>query len=156
VTALAEAGMKTSAVISTETFVRLEVTDDTAATHVDLAWDARMLPPVVTDLGPVLHEEELAADKVLALLGRGEARDFLDVFGLSQRLGWPRLLDLAQRKDAGFSAEHFAESLGRIDRLDREEFGVDTATYKALRSWVNQTRSDMSRHAPPNRPGRRL
>lgn len=56
-----------------------------------------MIAARVTDFGPVLHEEELAAGKVLALPGRGEARDFLDIFGLSQRLSWPRLLDLAQR-----------------------------------------------------------
>ena len=69
VTALVDAGMTAAPVISTETFVRLEIGDGAAATYVDLAWDARMRPAVVTDLGPVLHEEELAADKVLALFG---------------------------------------------------------------------------------------
>ncbi len=155
-TALAEVGMTVSTIISTETFVRLEVKDGTAETHVDLAWDARMRPAVATDLGPALHEEELAADKVLALFGRGEARDFLDVYGLSQRLGWPRLLKLAKEKDAGFSPERLAESLGRIDRLDQAEFGIDTAPYQALRSWVNQTRIALEQRPPPKRPGRRL
>lgn len=154
-TALADAGMTAGAVISTETFVRLEIGDGAGATYVDLAWDARMRPAVVTDLGPVLHEDELAADKVLALFGRGEARDFLDVFGLFQRLGWERLLDLAEQKDAGFSGERLAESLGRIDRLDQAEFGVDAAGYEALRSWVNQTRVALGRHPPSKRPGRR-
>lgn len=154
-TALAGEGMTVGAVIATGTFVRLKVSDGATETHVDLAWDARMLPAVDTDLGPVLHEEELAADKVLALFGRGEARDFLDVYGLSQRLGWPRLLELAEQKDAGFSPERLAESLGRIDRLDQAEFGVDDAAYHALRSWVNQTRSTLERHPPPKRPGRR-
>jgi hypothetical protein len=66
----------------------LEVRDGTGDTRIDLAWDARMRPPVATDLGTVLHEDELAADKLLAVFGRAEARDFLDVYGLSQRLGW--------------------------------------------------------------------
>lgn len=68
-TALAEMGMTVSTIITTETFVRMEVRDGIAETHVDLAWDARMRPAVATDLGPALHQDELAADKVLALFG---------------------------------------------------------------------------------------
>lgn len=104
-----------------------------------------MRPAVASDLGPVLDQEELAADKVLALFGRAEPRDFLDVYGLSQRLGLPRLLALAEQKDAGFSPERLAESLGRINRLDQADFGIDDPAYQALRAWVYQTRDTRER-----------
>lgn len=79
--AMAEAGFTVTAVTASEEFVRLEVRDGTGDTRIDLAWDARMRPPVATDFGTVLHEDELAADKLLAVFGRAEARDFLDVYG---------------------------------------------------------------------------
>jgi hypothetical protein len=143
--AFGEAGLTVAVVRNTETFVRLAVGDGTTETLVDLAWDARMRPAVASDLGPVLDQEELAADKVLALFGRAEPRDFLDVYGLSQRLGWPRLLALAEQKDAGFSPERLAESLGRMNRLDQADFGIEDADYLALRAWVDETRETLER-----------
>ncbi len=50
----------------------------------------------------MLSLDELAADKVLALFGRAEARDFVDVAALLPRYGWVRLCDLAAEKDTGF------------------------------------------------------
>ncbi len=132
--AFGEAGLTVAIVRDTEIFVRLAVGDGITETLVDLAWDARMRPAVSSDLGPVLDQEELAADKVLALFGRAEPRDFLDVYGLSQRLGWPRLLALAKQKDAGFSPERLAESLGRMDRLDQADSGIDDAALPSVAS----------------------
>jgi hypothetical protein len=84
-------------------FVRLEVTDATAQSIVvDLAYDARLLPPQVSQLGPALHPDELAADKMLALYGRAEGRDFHDVAALADRYPTERLLELAAAKDRGF------------------------------------------------------
>ena len=143
--AFAETGLTVAVVRDTGTFVRLAVGDGTTDTLVDLAWDARMRPAVASDLGPVLDQDELAADKVLALFGRAEPRDFLDVYRLSQRLGWPRLLALAEQKDAGFSPERLAESLGRMNRLDQADFGIEDADYLALRAWVDQTRETLER-----------
>jgi len=154
--ALAEAGFIVKVLRSSATFVRLAVSDDENQTLVDLAWDARMLPPVATTVGAVLDQDELAADKVLALFGRGEPRDFLDVYALSQRLGLDRIVDLAQQKDAGFSAERLAESLGRFDRLDRADFDTDAAFYRELRAWVTQVRRSLEGRSPPKRRGRRL
>jgi hypothetical protein len=154
--AMAQAGFTVTAVTASEEFVRLEVRDGTADTRIDLAWDARMRPPVATDFGTVLHEDELAADKLLAVFGRAEARDFLDVFGLSQRLGWERLLELAKQKDAGVSPERLAESFGLIDLFDRSDFGIDATAYEALMAWAHQTRASLQEHRPPKRPGRRL
>ena len=39
-----------------------------------------------------------------------------------------------------------AESLGRINRLDQADFGIDDAAYQALGAWVDQTRDTLERH----------
>ncbi len=67
----------------------------------------------------MLSGEELPADKVLALFGRAEARDFVDLMAVVERYGFDRALDLAAEQDQGFDAGVFAEMLTRIDRLPR-------------------------------------
>jgi hypothetical protein len=47
----------------------------------------RLRDRVTLDLGPVLHPDDLAADKVLALWGRARPRDFFDVAALIDRYG---------------------------------------------------------------------
>lgn len=86
--------------IATETdFARLDVRPERGdPLGLDLAYDYRMRPTVETELGRTLHQEELAADKVLALFGRAEARDFRDVDGLVTSFGHERLLQLSARE----------------------------------------------------------
>jgi predicted nucleotidyltransferase component of viral defense system len=50
---------------------------------------------VILEIGPVLHPDDLAADKVLALWGRARPRDFFDVAALIERYGTDQLLTLA-------------------------------------------------------------
>jgi hypothetical protein len=45
----------------------------------------RLRPTVRLAVGPVLHLDDLAADKVLALWGRAEVRDYIDVVALLDR-----------------------------------------------------------------------
>ena len=98
VIAFREAGLTVAIVRDTETFVRLAVGDGTTGTLVDLAWDARMRPAVASDLGPVVDQEELAADKVLALFGRAQPRDSFDVYGLSSVWAGPACLPSPSRR----------------------------------------------------------
>lgn len=66
----------------------------------------RLHDRVTLDLGPVLHPDDLAADKMLALWGRARPRDFFDVAALIDRYGDERLLELAEAKDSGLPARH--------------------------------------------------
>lgn len=72
------------------------------STEIDLYVDYRLLPAEPSPLGPVLSIEELAANKLLALFSRAEARDFVDVAALEPVFGLGRLYELAREKDAGF------------------------------------------------------
>lgn len=123
------------------TFARLVATTGEHAFLIDVAQDARMLPVETTELGPTISSEELAADKTLALWTRAEARDFVDVFFLARRFGRHRMCELALQKDPVFDHDSFAEMLGTIRRLDREEFEVDDATISALQRFFDDWRT---------------
>ena len=88
---------------------------------------------------PILAAEELAADKLLAVFGRAEARDFEDLKALEGRYGLERLFQLASEKDRGFDPAVFAEMLDRFGRLGRAEFQLADDRYEALsravRAW---------------------
>ena len=89
---------------------------------VDLAIDSPpSITPTVTLLGPTMAPKELAGRKLLALFGRAEARDFADVFVLSQRFGKEALLRQAAALDAGFDTAVLAQMMGTIGRFDDDE-----------------------------------
>jgi hypothetical protein len=89
---------------STPTFTRLQVTTPAGRVLVvDLGQDWRMRAAVELDVGRVLHAEETAADKVLALFDRATARDLIDVDALTRHYSHDRLLALAGEKDSGCS-----------------------------------------------------
>lgn len=132
---LAEAGLGAERLQQSRGFARILVTDRDERCLVDLGYDSRLFPPDPTERGPVLALEELAADKVLALFHRAEARDYVDVHALSRRLDRQRLLELAVAKDPGFDPGRFAEALGAIGRLDPADFETDPATLSELRNF---------------------
>ena len=97
----------------------------------------RLQSRVTLDIGSVLHPDDLAADKVLALWGRARPRDFFDVHALLQIYDPSRLLDLAAEKDAGFTTNTFLDALNAIKRLtpqDWAEDGIDADAIDDLRA----------------------
>lgn len=121
-------------------FAHLTVADDEGGvTEVDLGVDARIRPSESGPLGPMLALEELAADKMLALFGRAQARDFIDVAALADRFGFDRLCELAKEKDPGFSLTVLRDMLGSFNRFTPEDLGIPAADHdhltKAVHAW---------------------
>ncbi len=90
----------------------------------------RLRSLTILDIGPVLHRDDLAADKTLALWGRAEPRDFVDVLALRDLYGGPRLLELAAEKDRGFTIPTFVDALRAVRRISPgrwEAAGVSAA-----------------------------
>jgi hypothetical protein len=107
----------------------------------------RLRPRVRLDVGLVLHPDDLAADKVLALWGRARPRDFLDVAALLDRYGPDRLLELAPSKDTGFTQETFLVALRAIARLspaDWAEDGISEQDAQRLRDVFDIWRSRLA------------
>lgn len=124
-------------------FARLLVSSEAETTTVDLSWDARRFPVERVEEGPILADDELAADKLLALFGRAAARDFVDVAALASRYGLERLCDLAAEKDPGFERSVLADMLGTFDRLPRADFDVDDDGFARLRDLVQRWRRQL-------------
>lgn len=94
------------------------------------------------DLGLALHPFDLAANKVLALVGRLEIRDWLDVLTCHERiqpLGY--LAWAACGKDPGFSPAAILEQAGRSGRYTQLEMkglafaGPSPDLAAAARAW---------------------
>ncbi|GAC1599500.1 MAG: hypothetical protein NVS3B21_26060 [Acidimicrobiales bacterium] len=124
-------------------FARLEASRGPDVCEIDLGYDFRLRPATMTPLGAVLTAEELAADKTLAVCGRGLARDYVDVYGLMRRFGQENLLEWAAAKDLGFNKVAFADMLGRIDRLPRDDFALDDEALSTMKRELGQWREQL-------------
>jgi len=108
-------------------FVRAVVRRGGEATRVDWAHDSawRFMPLVRDELGGLLlHPIDLAVNKVLALAGRDEPRDFVDILFVHRSvLPLAGLSWAAVGKDPGLSPLSLLELLKRHGRYRPEEFG---------------------------------
>lgn len=130
--ALTEAGLVVERVRVSPGFARLRVAENADRTELDLGADARLFAAEPGAPAPTLTSLELAVDKVLAVFGRAEARDFADLMALTRRYSLEHLFELALEKDRGFDVGVFVEMLGRFQRLRREEFDLDDDGYERL------------------------
>jgi hypothetical protein len=138
VSALEEAGFAVVREQEAPGFARLIVDGLGDSTRVDLAADARLMVPVVSEYGLVLSSEELASDKVLAVFGRAEPRDFVDLAALVVRHGLGRAMELAAQKDLGFDVAVFRQMLRRFDRLPFDEFDLSSGEFERLKATVDR------------------
>src|ERR1039458_3367502 len=136
--------MEIVALQSNQGFVRLVASQGDERCEIDLAADARLFDIDTDPDIPTLAGEELAVDKVLAIFGRAEARDFIDLAAVEPKYGFERLCELAAEKDQGFSSHVFGEMLYRFDRLQRREFEIDDDRFQQLgpivQRWRDQAR----------------
>lgn len=120
------AGYRVTVELSQPGFVRTTVARDRQATRVDWAHDSawRFMPLVRDPLGGLLlHAIDLAVNKVLALAGRDEPRDFVDILFVHERvLPLGALCWAAVGKDPGFTPLSLLELLKRRGRYRPEDF----------------------------------
>lgn len=118
-------GYEVEVLLSQPGTIRTLVSRGGESTRVDWAHDSawRFMPPVKDDLGGyLLHDVDLAVNKVLALAGRNEVRDFVDVLHLHRQvLPLGALVWAAAGKDPGFTPVSLLEQLRRRGRYRPEE-----------------------------------
>lgn len=146
-------------------FSRLTVeTVDGHQVAVEVAHDARLRESVQLDFGRVLHTDEVAADKVLALFGRAAARDLVDVAALTNRYPLHQLCALAEEKDAGFDPRVLADAMNAAAAHPDDAFaelGLSGEATTRLRSRAHEWRAtllaatteDPTRPSPAVTPG---
>lgn len=143
---LEDAGYDVETVLSQPGFIRAVVTRDGGKTRIDWAHDSawRFMPVVADDLGGyLLHPIDLAINKVLALAGRDEPRDFVDVlFIMDTILPLGPLVWAAVAKDPGYNPLSLLEQLRRRGRVRPEEISrLDLSrpldVEKVKRTWLS-------------------
>ena len=161
---LERAGYAVTVEISLPGFVRTVVSRGADATRVDWAHDSawRFMPLVRDPLGGLLlHPVDLAVNKVLAVAGRDEPRDFVDILFVHRRvlplaaLGWA-----AVGKDPGFTPLSLLELLKRRGRYHPEDFARLTLTepfdlVAAKQTWLDALAEaeSFARARPPDEIG---
>lgn len=123
-------------------FARLNARSSEEVAKVELGVDWRENEPVRLAVGPVLHADDAVANKICALFGRAEVRDFVDAAAIltSGRYTDDELIALAVDHDPGFDRSWFAEALAAIDRLPDslfQPYGLGPAEVSALRERMN-------------------
>lgn len=134
-----------------ETFARLSVLDVDQPDRpfkVELAANWRANPPVVMDIGPVLHPDDVVAGKMSALYTRAEPRDFLDVDAAvtSGRYTREQLCLLAEQADTGFDRHVLADVFAMLARYpDRRlaAYGAQPELIEALRARFDDWRTTL-------------
>ena len=125
---LEASGYQVTVTLSQPGFVRAIVGRDGKATKVEWAHDSswRFLPPLPDpDVGYRLPPLDLSINKVLALAGRDEPRDFLDVIYVHRHyLTLGSLCWAAVGKDPGYSPLMLVEMLARKGRYRKEDFAA--------------------------------
>jgi hypothetical protein len=92
--------------------------------------------PVILDIGPTLHPDDLVASKISALINRREVRDYIDAAAALRWYTLDDMLTLAYGHDPGLDANDVLEVGRYLDRLPDTRFtryGLDTAQVVALR-----------------------
>ncbi len=107
-------------------YIRATVRRDQETTKVEWAHDSswRFLPTILDErVGYLLHPIDLAVNKVLALAGRDEPRDFLDTLHVHhETLPLGALCWAAAGKDPGFTPLSLLELLRRRGKVRPEDF----------------------------------
>ena len=123
---LQEHGYSTSVKIRQPSYVRAIISKNENSTKIEWAHDSawRFVPAVSSkECGYQLHPVDLAVNKVLALAGRNEARDFIDVLWIHRSiLPLGPLCWAAVGKDPGFTPLSLLELLRRRGGYRPEDF----------------------------------
>lgn len=123
---LIEAGFHVETIITQPGFIRAIIRDGSGATQIDWARDSawRFMPVQAHPAaGYVLHDIDVATNKVLALAGRNEPRDFVDVLYLVDHvLPLGPLVWASAAKDPGYTPLSLLEQIRRRGRYRSEDF----------------------------------
>lgn len=99
--------------------------------------------PTATVVGPSFAPFDLAIRKTLALFSRAEARDFTDVFALTQRFDRADVLEAAKAADLGFDLTVFSQMLRAHRRLADDEFPCSGQSVEGIRAYFDEWADDL-------------
>jgi hypothetical protein len=161
---LREAGYTVEWTLNNKYLRQAKVTNDREAVRLNWTNDTafRFFPPEPdADFGYCLHEADLATNKVLALVGRSEIRDFLDVLQLDQTyLSLGATEWAACGKDPGYSPDRLLDYANRHSRYQESDLAGENlvrpvSLIELKNQWVNalERARDLCARLPGNEIG---
>ncbi|BAS08721.1 hypothetical protein AHiyo4_21430 [Arthrobacter sp. Hiyo4] len=113
--ALEDSGYTVEITRQYDEFASVTVGHDEEAVVIDLGLDWWENSPAIIDIGPILSLKDSVASKLLAVYGRGYARDYLDAYSIisSKRFTHHEIIRLCQRRDPNLDLPMFAASIAR-------------------------------------------
>lgn len=102
--------------------IEFEVSRDGQVAGLQLVRFDRSRTPVMMEIGPVLHIDDVLGSKVAALVTRAEPRDYIDVAQALRAHSRQHLVELAYRANPELLEVEFADAMQRLDRLDDAVF----------------------------------
>nr|WP_255607723.1 nucleotidyl transferase AbiEii/AbiGii toxin family protein [Micromonospora sp. PLK6-60] len=111
-----------------------EVRRDAQVVRLQLVRFARTTSPVVLDIGPVLHLDDVIGTKVAAMITRAQPRDYVDVAAVLDRYNRGDLLTLGRRADPDLTDEEILDATRRLDRLP-DTASRSTASPRRRSAW---------------------
>jgi hypothetical protein len=144
--ALEGAGFTVTPTLSQPGFIRALIASPKGETKVEWAHDSswRFMPPIRDPVvGYRLHPVDLSINKILALAGRDEPRDFLDALFVHEHyLSLGALCWAAVGKDPGYNPSLLVEMLARKGKYQAADFrplklAAQPDLLQLKRSWIN-------------------
>jgi len=129
---------------SDATFARMTVSTGKyrrTVSVVELRRDVQLFEAVPNALGPMLSIRELAADKMLAVSGRREPRDLVDLSSLADATSLRRAVVDASAKDPDFGRDPFVEMVART-MLVRDDLWPEGSSPDAIREFAHDVLLD--------------
>ena len=119
---LSELALRIQSQVTTSTFLQYIVVDDIdMSLKVDIVKDVPVHFGEARQVNGVLVDslENIGSNKVLAVFGRTDAKDFIDLYWILQRtsLEFDHLFELAKQKDLGLSELYLAYALHSIVKI---------------------------------------
>lgn len=119
-----------------DAMVQLRVCRGDHVAELSLSCLYRAHNPVMMDIGPVMHLDDLIASKVAALITRREVRDYIDVGAFLADHSAQKLMEMARTVDPGLEPEDVAmvaEHLARIPDRAFARYTIAAAEVAELR-----------------------
>jgi len=101
--------------------------------------------PTATLIGPSFAPFDLAVRKTLALFSRAEARDFTDVYALTQKFDRDDIMEAAKMADPGFDLAVFSQMLRAHRRLADDEFPGVGQSADGVRAYFNEWADELQK-----------
>lgn len=96
--------------------------------------------------------EDIAANKICTVLGRSEAKDFIDLYFLHQHgVDIKKAVQWARKKDSGVSAATLAYVLNEVTFHRIPEYVLKPVTVEELNAFLAQLRDELVRESFPKR-----